>query len=159
MPPWTLFGLPRIVGNKEDVEQILGAYDSAANGITLCTGSFGASYRNDLVAMTTRFAHRINFIHLRNVTRNADGDFTEADHLAGDVDMFGVMKALALEQKRRMSEGRRDHRMPFRPDHGRLMIPEMEREGIYPGYSLFGRMRGLAELRGLELGIRCSLGL
>jgi mannonate dehydratase len=133
--------------------------DSPSNGITLCTGSFGAGYNNDPVDMATRFAHRISFVHLRNVCRNAQGDFVEENHLDGDVDLYGVLKALVLEQKRREDEGRIDRRMPFRPDHGHLMLPDLHRQGIYPGYSLFGRMRGLAELRGLELGIRRSLGL
>jgi mannonate dehydratase len=158
-PPWSLLGLPRVVRNREDVEGILGVIDTPANGITLCTGSFGAGQANDLVDMAARFADRINFIHLRNVSRNADGDFLEEDHLGGDIDIYGVMKALVLEQRYREDEGRKVRRMPFRPDHGHLMIPDMGKQGVYPGYSLFGRMRGLAELRGLELGIRRSLGL
>lgn len=158
-PPWSLLGLPRIVSNASDVRQLLEVVDSPANGITLCTGSFGASVKNDLEEMTNTFAHRINFVHLRNVKRNAHGDFLEDNHLDGDVDMYGVMKALLLEQKRRADEGREDLRMPFRPDHGHLMLADRHWQHIYPGYSLFGRMRGLAELRGLELGIRRSLGL
>jgi len=158
-PPWPLLGLPRVVSNKRDIEQILSAFDSPSNGITLCTGSFGASTKNNLVEITESFSNRINFIHLRNVKRNDNGDFIEDNHLDGDVDMFGVMKALLLEQKRRKGEGRKNIRMPFRPDHGHLMLPDQNRIGIYPGYSLFGRMRGLAELRGLELGITRSLGL
>jgi mannonate dehydratase len=158
-PPWSLLGLPRVVRNRDDVEGILAVIDTPANGITLCTGSFGAGHANDLVDMATRFADRINFIHLRNVSRNADGDFLEDDHLDGDIDIYGVMKALVLEQRYREDEGRKVRRMPFRPDHGHLMIPDMGKQGVYPGYSLFGRMRGLAELRGLELGIRRSLGL
>ena len=158
-PPWSLLGLPRIVGSKQDVEQLLKAVDSPHNGLTLCTGSFGASTRNDLVDLSESFAERINFIHLRNVKRNDEGDFLEDNHLEGDIDIYGVIKTLLLEQKRRIKIGRKDHRMPFRPDHGHLMIPDANKKGIYPGYSLFGRMRGLAELRGMELGIRKSLGL
>jgi mannonate dehydratase len=158
-PPWSLLGLPRIVSSEEEIARILAVYDSPSNGLTLCTGSLGAGYANDLPQMALRFGQRINFIHLRNVARNAAGDFMEENHLDGDIDMYGVVKALVLEQKRREDEGRPDRRMPFRPDHGHLMTPDMQRQGIYPGYSLFGRMRGLAELRGLELGIRCSLGL
>jgi mannonate dehydratase len=158
-PPWSLLGLPRVVRNAADVEGILGVVDTPSNGITLCTGSFGAGQANDLVEMATRFAGRVNFIHLRNVSRNAEGDFLEEDHLGGDIDIYGVMKVLVLEQRRREDEGRKAWRMPFRPDHGHLMIPDMEKQGVYPGYSLFGRMKGLAELRGLELGIRRSLGL
>lgn len=157
-PPWPLLGLPRVVSNKHDVEQLLRVNESAHNGLTLCTGSFGAGIENDLVDIARSFAERINFVHLRNVTRNRDGDFLEDNHLEGDIDIYGVMKVLILEQRRRADKGRKDWRMPFRPDHGHLMLPDQEKEGIYPGYSLFGRMRGLAELRGLELGIRRSLG-
>jgi mannonate dehydratase len=156
-PPWPLLGLPRIVSNKQDVEHLLRVNNSNHNGLTLCTGSFGAGINNDLVDMAESFAGRINFVHLRNVRRNSDGDFLEDNHLDGDIDIFGVMKALIIEQRRRAKEGRKDRRLPFRPDHGHLMSPDLNKEGIYPGYSLFGRMRGLAELRGLELGIRRSL--
>lgn len=158
-PPFALLGLPRVVSNKNDIEQILNTVESNNNGITMCTGSFGAGYFNDCVEISERFADRINFVHLRNVMRNEDGDFLEENHLEGDVDMYGVIKALLVEQKRRKESGRDDYRMPMRPDHGHLMIPDLNREGIYPGYSLFGRMRGLAELRGLELGITRSLKL
>jgi mannonate dehydratase len=158
-PPWPVLGLPRVVGNQEDIQKILNAYDSPSNGITFCTGSFGASYKNNLVKMADLFSHRINFLHLRNLTRNANGDFMESYHLDGDIDMHGIMKILLLEQQKRINNGRKDYRMPMRPDHGHLMIPEQNEKGIYPGYSLFGRMRGLAELRGLELGITRSLGI
>jgi mannonate dehydratase len=158
-PPWPLLGLPRVVSNKQDVEQLLRVIDSPSNGITLCTGSFGASGKNDVVDLAESFGARINFLHCRSVSRNEYGDFVEDNHLQGDVDMYGVIKAVLLEQKRRVDEGRRDTRMPMRPDHGHLMLPDQNKEGIYPGYSLFGRMRGLAELRGLELGIQRSLGL
>jgi len=158
-PPWSLLGLPRVVSNKEDVEKILDAVDSPHNGLTLCTGSFGVDINNDLVDMTKRFAHRINFIHLRNVWRNKEGDFLEENHLDGDIDVYSVMKELVIEQNKRIKEGRKDTRMPMRPDHGHLMIPDQNKQGIYPDYSLFGRMRGLAELRGVELGIRRSLGI
>jgi mannonate dehydratase len=158
-PPFSLLGLPRIVSNKKDIDQILAVNNSPSNGITLCTGSLGAGYENDLVDLAQSFAHRVNFVHLRNVTRNADGDFLEENHLEGDVDMYGVIKTLLLEQKKRLNGGRKDSRIPMRPDHGHLMTPDQNRKGIYPGYSLFGRMRGLAELRGVELGIIRSLGL
>lgn len=158
-PPWSLLGLPRVVSNKKDVELIFNAYNSPHNGLTFCTGSFGADKNNDLVDMAKRFADRINFIHLRNVWRNESKDFMEENHLEGDIDLYEVMKALLIEQKKRLDCGRKDFRLPFRPDHGHLMIPDMNRKGIYPGYSLFGRMRGLAELRGLELGIIRSLEL
>lgn len=158
-PPWSLLGLPRVVGNKHDVQQILNISNSPLNGITFCSGSFGVGYNNNLVDMATAFAHRINFLHLRNVTRNEHGDFIEAYHLDGDIDIYEIMKTLLLEQKRRISIGRKDTRIPVRPDHGHLMIPELNKPGIYPGYSLHGRMRGLAELRGLQIGIIRSLGI
>ena len=156
-PPWSLFGLPRIVSNKKDYEKIIKLVDSTSNGITFCTGSLSAGYKNDLVDMAQSLAKRINFIHLRNVSRNVEGDFLEENHLEGNVDIYGVMKALIIEQNRRLAEGEKNSRMPMRPDHGHLMLPDQNKEGIYPGYSLFGRMRGLAELRGLEMGIRFSL--
>ncbi len=158
-PPWPLLGLPRVVRNASDIERILQAGDSPAHGLTFCTGSLGAGRNNNLVEMAEIFAERINFIHLRNVTCSPEGDFIEDNHLEGDVDMFGVMKALLLEQKRRLESGRKDHRMPMRPDHGHLMLLDQQRGDFYPGYSLLGRMRGLAELRGLELGITRSLGI
>jgi mannonate dehydratase len=163
-PPWPLLGLPRIVSNRQDIERLLSAADSPSNGLTLCTGSLGASANNDLVDITSTFAARINFVHLRNVVRSGPHDFSESDHLDGNVDMHGVMKALLLEQQRRGAEGRKDRRMPFRPDHGRLMfadklMADLKGQSVYPGYSLFGRMRAVAELRGLELGIRRSLDL
>jgi mannonate dehydratase len=157
-PPRSLLGLPRIVSNERDIAQLLGVVDSNSNGLTFCTGSFGAGMNNNAVSMAERFAHRITFVHLRNVVKNSRGDFIESNHLEGDVDMYGVMKALVTEQQRRVDEGRTDHRMPMRPDHGHLMLADERLEKVYPGYSLFGRMRGLAELRGLELGVRRSLG-
>jgi mannonate dehydratase len=158
-PPWSLLGLPRVVGNKHDIRKILDVIDSPSNGITFCTGSFGAGYKNDIVDMAKTFAHRINFVHLRNLTRDSEGNFMEAYHLDGDIDLYGVMKELLLEQQRRIHAGRKDTRLPMRPDHGHLMISEQNKSDIYPGYSLIGRMRGLAELRGMELGIRHSLGI
>ena len=158
-PPRPLLGLPRIVSNKKDLEQIVNAIDSPANGITFCTGSLGAGYFNGCVDIAQSLAKHIHFIHLRNVARNAEGDFIEENHLEGDVDMYGVIKALLLEQKRRVEEGRKDTRMPFRPDHGHLMLDDQTARKFYPGYSLYGRMRGLAEIRGLEMGIIRSLNL
>jgi mannonate dehydratase len=158
-PPWPLLGLPRVVSTKQDIGQILNAVDSVHNGLTLCTGSFGASVNNDVVDMAKSFAERINFLHLRNVSRNAEGDFLEDNTLDGDIDIYSVMKVLLVEQKRRIHEGRKDRRLPMRPDHGHLMIPDLQRKSVYPGYSLFGRMRNLAELRGMEEAIRRSLDL
>ena len=158
-PPRSLLGLPRVVCDASDIEGVLGVVDSPSNGLTFCTGSLGAGPQNNVAQMAERFSARVNFIHLRNVSRTTAGDFVEENHLEGDVDMYAVMRAMLLEQKRRRDEGRPDVRMPMRPDHGHLMIPDEQKKGIYPGYSLFGRMRGLAELRGLELGISRSLGL
>jgi mannonate dehydratase len=158
-PPFSLLGLPRIIGTKKDIEQILNVIDSFFNGLTLCTGSLGAGYNNNLLDIAESFAAKVNFVHLRNVVRKPNGDFSEDNHLEGDIDIYSVMKILLLEQKKRKDEGRKNVRMPMRPDHGHLMIPELNRTGIYPGYSLFGRMKGLAELRGLELGICRSLGI
>jgi mannonate dehydratase len=157
-PPWPLLGLPRVVSTAKDVERILSAVDSPVNGITLCTGSFGARPDNNLVAMAGRFARRVSFVHLRNVRSDRGGGFVEENHLEGDVDLYGVIRAILFEQKRRAQEGRKDRRMPMRPDHGHLMLPdaalaEQKGKNTYPGYSLWGRMRGLAELRGLEIGI------
>jgi mannonate dehydratase len=158
-PPFSLLGLPRVVGSKEDIRKILEAADSPYNGFTLCAGSLGAGFNNDLVDIAKTFANKVNFVHLRNLVRNAQGDFLEENHLEGDINIYGIMKALIIEQKRRSAMNCVNNKMPLRPDHGHLMIPDMNRKGIYPGYSLFGRMRGLAELRGLEMGIRLSLGL
>jgi mannonate dehydratase len=158
-PPFSLLGLPRIVSNKKNIKQLLDAVDSPYNGLTLCTGSLGAGYNNDLVDITGSFVNKINFVHLRNVVRNADGDFLEENHLDGEIDIYGVMKTLLIEQKKRTDKGQTNMRMPMRPDHGHLMLSDQKREGIYPGYSLLGRMKGLAELRGLELGIKRSLGI
>lgn len=158
-PPFPLFGLPRVVSTKKDFEQILAAADSQSNGLTFCPGSLAASADNDVVDMSETFARRVNYIHLRNVKRDGKGGFVEDYQLDGDVDMYGVMRPLVAEQDRRAALGLKSARIPMRPDHGHLMLPDMNREGIYPGYSLFGRMRGLAELRGLELGIRRSMGL
>jgi len=152
-PPWPLLGLPRIVGTAEDLAAITAAIDVAENGITLCTGSLGAGYFNDVAALAKRFASRINFAHLRNVRRTPSGDFTETHHLDGDLDLHGVVRELVYEQRRRTAEGRSDNRIPMRPDHGLLMNLEQGKKDIYPGYSLLGRMRGLAEIRGLASGI------
>lgn len=158
-PPWTLLGLPRVAGSKQDIKQLLDAYNSPANGITFCTGSLGAGYNNDLVDMLKNFAPRINFVHLRSLVRDNNGNFTESWHLEGDIDLYAIMKELLMEQKRRKESGIKNYVIPMRPDHGQLMLFEKDKEGIYPGYSLLGRMRGLAELRGLETGITRSLNL
>jgi mannonate dehydratase len=158
-PPWKLLGLPRVAGTKQDIEKILDACDSFSNGIAFYTGSFGAGYYNDLLDMVKTFAPRVNFVHLKNLKRDEARNFMESEHLEGDVDVYNIMKALLLEQKRQEASGRKDIHIPMRSDHGHLMLYEIDKEGIYPGYSLLGRMRGLAELRGLELGIIRSLNL
>jgi mannonate dehydratase len=147
-PPRPLFGLPRIVSNAEDIDFIYRAVDLPANGLTLCTGSLGAGPGNDLPAIARRFAHRIWFAHLRNVTKEPDGSFFEADHLGGDVDLVAVVEVLLREQQRRRAAGEARWRIPFRPDHGHELIGDSARH-THPGYPLAGRMRGLAELRGV----------
>lgn len=145
-PPFSILGLPRIVSNADDLEYILRAVDSPANGLCFCTGSLGANPDNDLVSMVKAAGNRINFIHLRNTKRDEVGNFFEDDHLAGDTDMYAVMKELLKIQQDV------PYAIPFRPDHGHQMMDDLNKV-TNPGYSAIGRMRGLAELRGLQLGI------
>jgi mannonate dehydratase len=151
-PPWSLMGLPRIVSTEKDIEDIINTQDSPSNGFTLCTGSLGAGYFNDITSIAKKFAHRINFTHLRNVTRNEDLNFHENYFFDGDIDMVEVMEALVMEMKRRKNENREDWQIPMRPDHGNQMLGDIGK-GNYPGYSLYGRMKSLAEIRGLEMGV------
>lgn len=151
-PPRPLLGLPRVVSTRQDAQWIIDRVPSPANGLTLCTGSYGVREDNDLVAMTRHFAPYIHFIHLRATKREADTlSFHEAPHLAGDVDMVGVIHALVEEERRREREGKT--RLPLRPDHGHQLLDDQQRNTA-PGYPLYGRLRGLAELRGVELAVR-----
>ena len=147
-PPRDILGLPRIVSNRSDIAWIMDEVDDLANGLTLCSGSLGANPDNDVAQIATEFAARIHFAHLRNVTKDDDGSFQEAAHLDGDVDMVAVVKTLMHEEKRRQNNGRDDHEIVFRPDHGHELLSDIGR-GTHPGYPLIGRMRGLAELRGI----------
>ncbi len=148
-PPFSLFGLPRVLSTAADARALLEAVPSKANGLTLCVGSYGVRADNDLVAMAREFGPRIYFVHLRNITREPDGSFFEADHLGGDNDMVGVIQALLEEERRRRAANSPLPAMPMRPDHGHLMADEIGRPGINPGYSYGGRLKGLAELRGV----------
>lgn len=159
-PPFDIFGLPRVVSTAADAEAVIAAYDAPANGLCFCTGSYGARADNDLPAMMQQLGRRVNFLHFRSVQLESDGSFYEANHLEGSAQMASVLKATIQEQERRRAEGRTDLAIPFRPDHGHRMMGDLTAlKKSNPGYSLYGRMRGLAELRGLELGLRAGLGL
>ncbi len=145
-PPYAILGLPRVVSNEEDLVYIISEQPREFNGICFCTGSLGAGPKNNLPQILDKVKHRVHFAHLRNVKRDAIGSFYEADHLDGDVDMYAIVKGLSEENQRR------EFAIPFRPDHGHQMLDDIDKV-TNPGYSAIGRLRGLAELRGLELGI------
>lgn len=147
-PSFPIFGMPRVMSTAEDARTLLDAVPEQANGLTLCTGAFGSNAGNDLVAMAEEFGPRIHFAHLRNVTIEPDGSFYEADHLDGHTDMVRVVAALMKEEDRRAAEGRSDAVIPMRPDHGHLLVDDIGKR-VNPGYSCIGRLKGLAELRGV----------
>jgi mannonate dehydratase len=153
-PPRSLLGLPRVVSTEADLEELMQASNVRANGITFCTGSLGVRADNNLVKIIERFGDRIHFVHLRT-TKREDGtrNFHEAPHLYGDVDMYAVIKALLAEEQKRKEAGYQDIELPMRPDHGFQMLDDLHKR-TYPGYSGIGRLKALAELRGLEVGIK-----
>ncbi|MCG2462428.1 mannonate dehydratase [Flavobacteriaceae bacterium F89] len=154
-PPFPVFGIPRIASNYQDLKFVLECCPSLNNGLTFCSGSLGANPENDLPQMIKDFGDKIHFVHLRNIEVRKDGSFYESTHLKGSIPMKRVVQALVNEQRKRLLGGRKDIAIPLRPDHGHVLLCDKEKENeFYPGYSLIGRALGLAELSGLEQGIR-----
>ena len=156
-PPRDILGLPRIVSGSQDIDWIISAFDSPSNGLTLCTGSLGAGPKNDIVEIARAHSGKIYFAHLRNVRKGSDGSFEEAAHLEGDTDMVAICQVLLEEERLRRAHGRSDWEIPFRPDHGHELLSDADRKP-FPGYPLIGRLRGLAELRGVMHAVSHSLG-
>jgi mannonate dehydratase len=158
-PPFPLLGLPRVVSTENDLSALMSAHDHTANGITFCTGSLGVRPDNDIPKMIRRFADRIHFLHLRTTKRelsNADGKplvFHEAPHLAGDVNMVEVIQEIIIEEKKRAKNNQKNAQIPMRPDHGHQIMDDLHKQ-TYPGYSAIGRLKGLAELRGIEVALQ-----
>ncbi|HRO11373.1 mannonate dehydratase, partial [Amaricoccus sp.] len=161
-PPFPLLGLPRVVSTEADYRLLLDAVPSPANGVTLCAGSLGSRPDNDLPGMMRRLGDRVHFLHLRNVTRESDaiaGSFYEDEHLKGGTDMVALIAAAVAEERRRAAAGRTDVSIPFRPDHGQDILDDLKRQG-QPGYPAIGRLKGLAELRGIMTALQHpTLGL
>lgn len=154
-PPYSILGLPRIFCNQQDVKNLLTMVDNKANGICFCAGSFSGRLDNDVVSMFKSCADRVGFVHLRSTAHDNNGNFYEANHLEGVVDMYNLVKEILTEEQRRKKAGRKDWQIPFRPDHGHRMLDDlMKPTPANPGYSAIGRLKGLAEIRGLELGIK-----
>lgn len=169
-PPFPLLGLPRVVSTESDYKQMIDAVDLPSNGITLCSGSLGVRFDNDIPGMMSRLGDRVHFLHLRNVKRQpvenqanhsespaTAGSFYEAEHLAGDTDMVSLLSAVVKEEARRREQGRSDCSIPMRPDHGQDILDDLGRQ-TQPGYPAIGRLKGLAELRGVELALNHALG-
>ena len=155
-PPFQLFGIPRVVSSSDDLEAIFSRVPSLSNGLTFCSGSLGIRTDNNLIKIFEKWSERVHFLHLRSIHRDSKGNFYEANHLEGHVDMFSIVRRILIEEQKRKKIGRLDWKIPMRPDHGHQMLDDLNKK-TNPGYSAIGRLRGLAELRGLSLGIKNML--